>query len=490
VQLNLDCITIQHQATRKLVTLLNKTTHITMSNAVTSINPVVGGNDIDRFDCREAWYPVYFVEDLDRSKPNSFTLLNQPLVIWWETKAEEWRVFEDKCPHRLAPLSEGRINEAGLLECPYHGWAFSGAGQCEVIPQQRETQKAESSPRACAKTLPAAIRQGLLFVYAGESANAEKAPIPIIEPMEEDPDGWICLNTFRDLPYDATTLMENVIDSSHVPYTHHQTIGKRSNAAPVDLEVVEYDRSGFKGIWPEGPRKGTLGKQYTSFIAPSLMWHDLTSKQFGRTLTVVYATPIRKGECRLFALFPFKFNSKLPGIFLKLTPRWYSHLNQMGILEDDQIFLYFQERYLAHKGGTENFNKAFYLPTKADLFVFQYRTWLQQYEADPFPGQEFPLLLSKEALLERYQSHTKKCACCRGALKNIQRLRLVIGIVTALLWTIVPLLTTLYQNSSLNFVISFTLLTLITGIGWLILGRLEKRFYEGLEVPPRNLSKK
>jgi len=27
---------------------------------------------------------------------------------------------------------------------------------------------------------------------------------------------WICLNTFRDLPYDALTLLENVLDSSHV----------------------------------------------------------------------------------------------------------------------------------------------------------------------------------------------------------------------------------------------------------------------------------
>jgi type IV secretory pathway component VirB8 len=32
-------------------------------------------------------------------------------------------------------------------------------------------------------------------------------------------------------------------------------------------------------------------------------------------------------------------------------------------------------------------------------------------------------LESKEILLERYQSHTKNCAVCQGALKNINRLR-------------------------------------------------------------------
>jgi phenylpropionate dioxygenase-like ring-hydroxylating dioxygenase large terminal subunit len=97
-----------------------------------------GGSDPNRFDCKEAWYPVYYLEDLDKSKPTPFTLLDRNIVIWWEQKAECWRVFEDKCPHRLAPLSEGRIASDGLLECPYHGWAFSGSGNCQRIPQQIE----------------------------------------------------------------------------------------------------------------------------------------------------------------------------------------------------------------------------------------------------------------------------------------------------------------------------------------------------------------
>ena len=152
--------------------------------------------------------------------------------------------------------------------------------------------------------------------------------------------------------------------------------------------------------------------QYSNFIAPGLIYHDLTSEKFGRTLTVVYATPIRQGECRLFARFPFKFNSKLPKFFIKLTPTWYSHINQNAILEDDQIFLYYQERYLQAQGGSQNFSQACYLPTKADLLVFEYRNWVNQYQADPFAGQPFPPRQSEEILLERDHSHTKNCAVC------------------------------------------------------------------------------
>ncbi len=449
-----------------------------------------GGSDPTKFDVKEAWYPVYYLEDLDPTKPNTFTLLNQNIVIWWDKSGQSWRAFEDKCPHRLAPLSEGRVNESGLLECPYHGWAFSGTGNCEYIPQQTEAGKAETSNRACVKSLPTAEAQGMLFVYAGKTENAAKTKVPIVEALEENPKDWVCIGTFRDIPYDALTLLENVLDSSHIPYTHHKTVGNRANAAPVELEVIESDKHGFKGMWAEGPRKGTLGKQYTTFIAPGLMWHDLTSKQFGRTMTVVYATPIRKGECRLFAIFPFKFSSPIPGLFIKLTPRWYSHINQNSILEDDQIFLHYQERYLEATGGSTNFNKAFYLPTKADSFVAELRQWVNYYCTEPFPQESLSAPWSREQLLDRYHSHTIKCSSCRQALKNIKTLREVAAIVAVVAWIITPMLIVLLSNSSFWSVVSLTIVSLICAGIWWQLGKLEKKFYQGQDIPPRNLPEK
>lgn len=449
-----------------------------------------GGVDPERFDWQEVWYPVYYVEDLDKSQLTRFTLLEQDLVLWWDNNQQQWQAFVDQCPHRLAPLSEGRINEQGWLECPYHGWAFSGTGKCEYIPQQVEGAKAETSQRACVTSLPTVVRQGLLFVYPGRVENALQTKVPIIEPLEEEPEGWICLNTFRDIPYDALTLIENILDSSHIPYTHHRTVGNRANVSPVELEVVESGKWGFKGTWAQGPRKGTLGRQDTTFIAPGLVWHDLTSKQFGRTMTVVYATPIRKGECRLFARFPFKFSSKLPGLFIKLTPRWYSHLGQNGVLEDDQIFLHYQQRYLEALGGSANFTKAFYLPTKADLFVFQLHSWINQYDAEPFPGKTLPPSLPKEVLLERYHSHTEKCASCRAALTNLQRLRIGIVVVTALVWGLLPLLVLIQGQVSIITVIISILSVLFGGCIWFGLGNLERQFYQGREIPPRNLPEK
>ncbi len=216
------------------------------------------------------------------------------------------------------------------------------------------------------------------------------------------------------------------------------------------------------------------------------MYHDLTAKQFGRTLTVVYATPIRKGECRLFARFPFKFNSKIPSTLIKLTPRWYSHIRNNAILEDDQIFLHYQERYLEAKGGRENFTKAFYLPTKADLYVFEYRNWFNNYQADPFPGQSLPTLSSTEQLLDRYNSHTKKCSSCSQALANIKTIRSIVGIVAVTGWSLSPLLI-LFSGEDFVYVAIEAIATLLLAGIWYGLGKLELSFTRGREIPPRNL---
>jgi phenylpropionate dioxygenase-like ring-hydroxylating dioxygenase large terminal subunit len=467
----------------------------TLTKTSNKTEQLPGGTNPNQFDVLEAWYPIHYIDDLDKSKLTRFTILNKDIVIWWDKQTSAWRVFEDKCPHRLVPLSEGRIAEDGLLECPYHGWAFSGNGKCERIPQQPEGRKAETSQRACVKSFPTTVKQGLLFVFPGKPENAEKIEVPIIEAIEETPDEWVVLNTFRDLPYDALTLLENVIDSSHIPFTHHATVGNRSSVSPVELELVESGKHGFTGIWQDGPRKGTLGKQDTSFVAPGLVCHDLTSKKFGRTLTVVYATPIRKGECRLFARFPFKFSAKLPAFFIKLTPRWYSHIRNNRILEDDQIFLHYQERYLEEAGGSSNFNKAFYLPTKADTYVSELRNWVNKYNANPFPGETLPPRLSTEALLDRYHSHTKKCGSCSKALARIEKGRvafilgmvaLPIAVLAAITWATIPL-TTLLQSESVILPLSISAIFLLLGGVWFGLGRLEKRMYQGEETPPRNL---
>ncbi|GFH13284.1 pheophorbide a oxygenase [Haematococcus lacustris] len=101
----------------------------------------------------------------------------------------------------------------------YHGWEFSGSGACERIPQGGLA----SSPRACLAAYPVEVRQGLVWARPvalprgldsrDSAAGIDTSDIPIV-PELEDPE-WVSQDTWRDLPYDYSTLMENVVDSSH-----------------------------------------------------------------------------------------------------------------------------------------------------------------------------------------------------------------------------------------------------------------------------------
>lgn len=375
---------------------------------------------------RQAWYPVAYLRDLDPDRPNAFTLLGEDLVLWFDRQGQRWRAFADVCPHRLVPLSDGRLNSRGELECPYHGWSFDGEGRCSAIPQASEAQSPGARSRC--RGYATATGQGLLFVFSGEPQVAEAAALPLVPCLEQDErggwrDGWLVQDTFRDLPMDALTLLENVLDVSHVPFTHHATVGRRENAGPVQLELTGFGPEGFTGLWGEGPRQGKLGSQHTTYAAPCLMWHDLTAKGFARILTVVYATPIRRGECRLFARFPFQFRSPWPARLLALRPQWLQHIANHTVLEDDQLFLHWQERVLERRGGSPELSRSCYLPTSADLYVRSLHDWVNRHGGEPFPGESLPPRLDRDALMERERAHTRHCRSCAGALRRLSLIR-------------------------------------------------------------------
>jgi len=175
---------------------------------------------------------------------------------------------------------------------------------------------------------------------------------------------------------------------------------------------------------------------------------------------------------------------------MKLTPRWLSHIGQNAVLEDDQIFLHHQERILEESGGSANFAKAFYLPTYADRYVIELRSWVNKYSGDPFPGATLPSTLPRERLLDRYYSHTQKCSSCSKALANIRRVRMGCAVSAAISWVSTPILAVCLNQTAILPVALSTAVSVALFAVWGGLGKLERQFYEGQDVPPRNLPDK
>ena len=180
------------------------------------------------FNFFQHWYPLLPVEDIDRAKPTTATLLGIPLVIWKSTSSPNYQIFLDKCPHRLAPLSEGRINESGNLMCSYHGWEFDRNGDCTRIPQADNSELiAKQSQNFCATVYPNRLENDLLWVWmdADSPEIARKTALPLSSKIDASK-GFVWSSMVRDLEYDWQTLVENVADPSHVPFAHHGIQGK------------------------------------------------------------------------------------------------------------------------------------------------------------------------------------------------------------------------------------------------------------------------
>lgn len=106
-----------------------------VASDVASEQPESSETEGEKFDWYSEWYPVMPVCDLDKRVPIAKKVIGLDLVVWWDRNENAWKVFDDSCPHRLAPLSEGRIDQWGRLQCVYHGWCFNGSGDCKFIPQ-------------------------------------------------------------------------------------------------------------------------------------------------------------------------------------------------------------------------------------------------------------------------------------------------------------------------------------------------------------------
>ena len=138
------------------------------------------------------------------------------------------------------------------------------------------------------------------------------------------------------------------------------------------------------------------------------------------------------------ARFPFIFKAALPRVVFKLVPRWWSHLNQNAILEDDQIFLHKQERLIEIERdvGKKSYAQACDMPTQADTYVGAFRRWLAEMAGghpawpEGTPAALPPRETSKEALLDRFHAHTKHCASCAVAMSNITKIRKALRVLS------------------------------------------------------------
>src|SRR5215469_10647791 len=160
-----------------------------------------------------AWYVAGWTHELKADAIAARTIIDRPLALY-RTAAGQVVVLEDRCCHRFAPLSLGRI-EGNDLRCMYHGLKFAPDGRCIEIPGQKLIPQS-----AQVRRYPAEVRGSWIWVWMGEAALADPAQIPAIVALDEP--GWRLRSGQLDYTAHYLLIDDNLLDLSHLSFAHEK----------------------------------------------------------------------------------------------------------------------------------------------------------------------------------------------------------------------------------------------------------------------------
>jgi len=169
---------------------------------------------------RNQWYVAGTVGELGRSLLPRW-ILGEPLVFY-RTEAGAPVAMEDRCPHRRAPLSMGKL-VGDRVQCVYHGMEYEASGKCVRVPGQTSIP-----PRLKAKTYPIVERHGWVWVWMGEAAAAD--PALIHDYHWNDEPGWQPVFGYTHVAAEYRLVVDNLMDLTHETFVHPTSIGQTAVA--------------------------------------------------------------------------------------------------------------------------------------------------------------------------------------------------------------------------------------------------------------------
>lgn len=116
------------------------------------------------------WRPACASGALDGEAPAAVTVAGERIVLWRDARGLP-AAIADRCVHMPLPLRTGRCVK-GVLRCRHHGLEYDGAGRVVGVYSH-----AVEDPRR-AYAYRAAEREGRVWVWMGEEADADEALLP------------------------------------------------------------------------------------------------------------------------------------------------------------------------------------------------------------------------------------------------------------------------------------------------------------------------
>jgi len=426
---------------------------------------------ITNFSWTKQWYPVTPVSYLELDHPTPITILGKKLVIWRDK--EKWVAMDDVCPHKLAQLSLGKIDEQGNLMCRHHGWSFDGTGKCANIPMLSDAKALETachSERSQVNTYPTQILQGLLWVWLDDSSNAfsdctTKQPALMPENIFDiDAAEWF----MAEVPVGYTISVESSFDPSHAQFLHEGIGGfYPETAIPMQDFALLGEISAEDGFTLKHSGYNVFNRDMvaTRKFTPPCSNTTIYKHSNGKSaLFQLYFVPTRPGYSKHIVKFimdglPQKRNFWF-GLLPKFLPTGLSHSSSYKLSNQDLSMMRSQSVNESIKNRT--WQKSYFMPALADVGIVTFRKWLDEFGGGK-PGWEDvtepPFSeISDEQLYDIWHKHTKYCPSCQQSLVFIDKVKDLCQSSTLVL-TILALLLTM-----INLPMKIILIPVLLGI--------------------------
>lgn len=266
---------------------------------------------------RRWWYPVSPAAKL-RGAPISVTLMDTPLAVYRDDRGVP-HALSDRCPHRNAPLSSGRVHADGCIECPYHGWRFDATGHCAAVPGAMDGPAA-AGPTRNVTTYPTIEHDGFVWVW-GEPGGAPDRD-PYTQPELAGRGAGKVVFTY-DLDCTLHASLENALDVPHTAFLHS---GVFRGGAPRELTAVRRELPDGLEVQYLGEPVGlgslraaqdsaTTFDHWDRFILPSIAQVEYGVAGWLRIVNTILHLPMSPTRTR--AWFVVRFWTRLPVAVVK-----------------------------------------------------------------------------------------------------------------------------------------------------------------------------
>ncbi|HEV2572345.1 MAG TPA: aromatic ring-hydroxylating dioxygenase subunit alpha [Beijerinckiaceae bacterium] len=230
---------------------------------------------------KNCWYAAWWSSDLPAGEIKARTILNQPLAFFRSADGVA-HAIADRCSHRLAPLSMGKLLANGHLRCCYHGLEFDKDGHCVVNPH---TPGVTPNARLDIPSYPLVEKHGMVWVWLGE-AKPDVTLVPDYKCFDGADERHMSKRDYLRLEAETSLVVDNLLDLSHIAFLHDGVLGDSAKAnADIKVEnagdaitVSRFNTDAtipgiFAEFWPDPPKlvdKGTAIR----WTAPSNLLND------------------------------------------------------------------------------------------------------------------------------------------------------------------------------------------------------------------------